>query len=289
MPNTPPTYPLHFVVGLILFCTCSLPRLSYASPEDEFRKKLVLEVTREIGSSPLVNDIVEIRFRREFEVWQKRQIEQTVQPLNDVNTNPIVKAPAQSNGSVYVAGGTRIAIGHSIRESKDWGWRVEVSATDSKTGFETIGVNQYHYNESNLSAGSFLDWYPFDSGLRLSFGINANRMRNYVTTPVASSMTLGNKSFNTGSETLDITYKFPRYSPYLGLGYQSNSPNEKGWSIYGDLGWKYGRYDAYARTSLIGMHSVSAQDVEREMNAIRDSLYKHAYVRVGVLGMSYRY
>jgi len=274
----------------VLVSVLLLPGLSHADLENDFRKILEEEVRLEIGVSPLVKDVVEIRFTREFDAWKKRQQQKLAElkpVLNPSSQGVSVAIPAPS--SVYVAGGTRVVVGHSNRVSSGWGWRVQVSGTESRTGSETVGVNRYHAEETNLSAGAYLDWYPLGGGLRLSFGVNANRMRNYVKMPVFNSMTLGAKSFNSGSETLDITYKFPLYTPYVGLGYQSQSSDEKGWSVYGDLGWMYGRYDAYARTSLVGMHSVTAQDVDREMNAIRDSLYKHSYVRLGVLGLAYRY
>lgn len=267
-----------------------LPGLSHADPENDFRKILEEEVRLEIGASPLVKDVVEIRFKREFDTWKNRQ-QLTTPVLNPIAPKPfeVSSVATADSGSVYVAVGTRAVLGYSNRSSSDWGWRVEVSGAGSKTRYETVGVNRYHSEESNLSAGAYLDWYPLSGGLRMSLGVNANRMRNYVTMPDSSAMSMGGKNFNSGSETLEITYKFPKYTPFLGVGYESQPSNEKGWSFYGDFGWMYGRYDAYARTSLIGMHSVTVQDIDREMNAIRDSLYKHSFVRVGALGLAYRY
>jgi hypothetical protein len=103
-----------------------------------------------------------------------------------------------------------------------------------------------------------------------------------------TSANINGKTFNTGTEVLDITYKFPLYTPYFGLGYQSTA-SENGWSVYADLGLMFGKYDAHARTSMVGLNTVTLADVDAELNTLRGSLFKWSYVPVGAVGIKYRY
>ncbi len=72
------------------------------------------------------------------------------------------------------------------------------------------------------------------------------------------------------------------------VGYQS-AASDNGWSVYADLGLMFGKYDAYARTSMVGLHAVTASDVDAELNNLRTSLFKWSYVPVGAVGIKYRY
>jgi hypothetical protein len=74
----------------------------------------------------------------------------------------------------------------------------------------------------------------------------------------------------------------------MGIGYQS-AASDDGWSVYADLGLMFGKYDAHARTSMIGLHTVTATDVDMELNTLRGSLFKWSYVPVGSVGIKYRY
>ncbi len=315
--------PAFGVVAILLFLCAFHPVNVYAEDAAAFRARVFKEVLLEVSDTELAKQIVEIRVKREFIKQQppiekpsqkeelapkppnERQapLDQTIEGANNhstaVTTSITPKATDQVSGvfqlqsskranGIYVGVGNRVVVGSAYPISNEFSLRADVAGLPTREGNKSIDGNQFAVTESNTSLGAYLDWFPNGADFRFSLGVNANRIRTRLQSVQGANANINGKTFNTGTEVLDITYKFPQYTPYLGLGYQS-AASDNGWSVYADLGLMFGKYDAYARTSMIGMHKVTLADVDAELNILRTSLFKWSYVPVGAVGIKYRY
>ncbi len=307
---------LGVVVALLLVCAFH-PASVFAEDAAAFRARVIQEVLRDVPDVELAKQIVEIRVKREFIKQQpsgsksapktpaetRVPIKQpdpaaTNQPAglaaspspkaSDHATEVINVQPSKRANDVYVGVGNRVVVGYVYPISTEFSLRTDLAGLPTREGNKSIDGNQFTVIESNTSLGAYLDWFPNRGDFRFSLGVNANRIRTRLQSVQVTNANINGKTFNTGTEVLDITYKFPLYTPYLGLGYQS-AASDNGWAVYADLGLMFGKYDAYARTSMVGMHAVTASDVDAELNTLRGSLFKWSYVPVGAVGIKYTY
>lgn len=310
------------VAALLLMCAFH-PANVYAEDAAAFRARVIKEVLLEVPDLEMAKQIAEIRINREFlkqqssatnpapkqELLPKAPIDirvpikQSVQGASDqpaaVTSSPSPKSGDQVNdvlnaqsskraNDVYVGVGNRVVVGYAYPISTEFSIRADLAGLPTREGNKSIDGNQFAVTEINTSLGAYLDWFPNGGDFRFSLGINANRIRTRLQSVQGTNANINGKTFNTGTEVLDITYKFPLYTPYLGLGYQS-AASDNGWSLYADLGLMFGKYDAHARTSMIGFNAVTTADVDTELNSLRGSLFKWSYVPVGAVGIKYRY
>lgn len=318
------TYKPHLSLwGWLLFVCAFHPLSAFAEDAAAFRARVINEVLLEVPDLELAKQIAEIRINREFLKQQRPvvkpaptqdlllkapidkrvTIKQPVQGASDqpatVITSPSQKSSDQLNdvlnvqsvkraNEVYVGVGNRVVVGYAHPISTEFSLRADLAGLPTRESNKSIDGNQFAVTESNTSFGAYLDWFPNGGDFRFSLGINANRIRTRLQSVQGANANINGKTFNTGNEVLDITYKFPLYTPYLGLGYQSGA-SDNGWSLYADLGLMFGKYDAHARTSMVGLHTVTSADVDAELNILRGSLFKWSYVPVGAVGIKYRY
>jgi hypothetical protein len=315
--------PAFGVAVALLFLYAFHPANVYAEDVDAFRARVFKEVLLEVPDVELAKQILEIRLKRELIKQQtltgnpsqkaelapklpnERQapLDQTVEGASNhstaVTTSITPKAADQVSGvfkvqsnkranDIYVRVGNRVVVGYAYPMSNEFSVRADVAGLPEHEGNKLIDGNLFAITESKTSLGTYLDWFPNGGDFRFSLGMNANRIRTRLQSVQGTNANINGKAFNTGTEVMDITYKFPVFTPYLGLGYQS-AASVNGWSVYADLGLMFGKYDAYARTSIVGMHKVTLADVDAELNILRTSLYKWSYVPVGAVGIKYRY
>ena len=310
-------------VGALLLMAYLYSESVHAEDAAAFRARVIKEVLLEVSDLELAKQIVEIRLNREFLNPLGKATKPPIKPPPSITfplerqdkfkktfqsnaegslANPVksdskttqppivewnVKSANRAN-ETYVNVGNRIVIGYAHPIGSDFSLRADVAGSSTRVINKSIDNNQFNVVESNSSLGAYLDWFPQGGNFKLSLGINANRMQTRLQTVQGTTANINGKTFNAGTEVLDINYKFPLYTPYFGLGYQSEASDD-GWIVYGDLGLMFGRYDAHVRTSMIESNAVTAADVDKEVNILRANLFKGSYVPVGSIGIKYRY
>ena len=242
---------------------------AYSSELDAKRTELLQEVRETIKDDEMARQIVEIRLRRE------------AQKLANDKQSP----PKQA---AYISVGSRIAIGYSQKIGTNLALRAEVSGIDSVEQSKTVVNSNYRFTEKNLSLGAYLDWFPTESSFRLTGGVSVNRMRTNLT-GIGSTVNINGSEVSLGNRRFDVEFKFPTFTPYVGLGFGDRNDAGEGLHFYGDLGLMLGKYDAIASTSLIGSQGVKASDVDAEMNNLRKSLYKLNFIPSASIGLTYRF
>jgi hypothetical protein len=272
-----------------LFMISCIGKVS-ASPNDDFRAILQREVTAEISDTSLINDIVEIRFQREFIQWQTTHTPQTRIEISNNNLEKNKENPSYSSKSgTYFGIGNKAVVGFQKHINENIGYRIDIGGKKTSNYNEKVGNNLYLIKESNLSLGGYIDWFPFQGNLKISAGVNLNRINTYSSLNANSSANINGKNVNTSSESLDVTYKFSKISPYIGLGYQSAPEGIYGWSSFVDIGLMFGKYDADAKTNLIGQNSVTTQDISYEVDTLRRKILHNNYIPTAVFGLKYSY
>ncbi len=283
------------VLGISLFVNNA-----HAGMEDDFRRQLVKEVSLAVDDKSLVNEIVEIRFRREFEKWKGTNSEAPTSAISIFAQNGKVQNSADAfsqlasknfGSSVYVNAGIGNVgfFGFAYYLNPNARLRADLTAYQSTGNIESIHSTSYLVDKSNYSLGTYIDWHPFQNGFKLSAGINVNRMQQKVTSLRNSTITVNGKNAVAGNNYLDISYSFPKVTPYLGFGYESGTGNDFGWNGIAELGVMIGRYDAEAKTNLLGESNITLEDLNLQIDANRNALFKSRYQPIVKVGLKYGY
>lgn len=289
-----------FVAFALVFVIVFSITNAHASLEDDFRRQLIKEVSLAVEDKSLVDGIVEIRFRREFEKWKGTSSEVPTSAVNMVVPNEKKKKSSDvfsqlvnknfgSSASVNTGIGNVGFFGFSYYLNPNARLRADLTANKSTGNTELIRSNSYLVEKSIYSLGTYIDWHPFQNGFKFTAGINVNRMEQKVTSLRNSTITVNGKNALAGNNYLDIAYKFPKVTPYFGFGYESGTGNDFGWNGIAELGVMVGRYDAEAKTNLLGESNITLEDLNLEIDANRNALFKSRYQPIVKIGLKYGY
>lgn len=286
------------VVALLFMCAFHSASL-HAEDAAAFRSRVIHEVLQEVTDVELAKQIVEIRLSREFLKPQSSNAkpaprEESHPKKPNENWIPS-KQVEQGNGNrsseglhdIYVGAGNRV-VSHAPLVFNGLLMVADRAGLPTRELAKPIDGHQSFVSESIASLGSYFDWFVTEGDFKFSLGFNANRTGTKPPLAQVSNANLNWNTFNAGAEVLDFTHKFPIYTPYLGLEYQS-ALSDNGLSIYADLGLIFGKYDAHARTSTLGLHTVTTADVDAEFNKLRGNLFRWSYVTVGAVGIKYKF
>ncbi len=159
----------------------------------------------------------------------------------------------------------------------------------------------YDFKASLRTIDFLLDWHPWRNGFRLTAGaiyndnvINAIGIPNRVAT-----FTFNNQTFDTTQiGKLVGQLDFPTLAPYLGIGWQTHDPAERGWSISSDLGIMY---QGSPRTTLgVGGCVLPANGCDLAQTLLRpaivsetarlnEDLREYRFFPVARIGLNYRF
>ena len=90
-----------------------------------------------------------------------------------------------------------------------------------------------------LTAGILVDYFPWQTGLRVSAGAYYNANKFTITGDATTGITINNTIYpNTAINSATATLEFDNLAPYLGLGWGSDT-RTKGWGVSFDLGVMY--------------------------------------------------
>ncbi len=273
---------------------------AHASLENDFRRQLIKEVSLAVDDMSLVNEIVEIRFRREFEKWKGPSPEVPTSAINIVAPNEKKRKSTDAFSQLASKNfGSSVSINTGIGNVGFFGFtyylnpnarlRADLTAYQSTGKTESIVSTSYIVDKSNYSLGTYIDWHPFQNGFKFTAGINVNRMHQKVASLRNSTITVNGKDAVAGNNYLDIAYKFPKVTPYFGFGYESGAGNDFGWNGIAELGVMVGRYDAEAKTNLLGESNITLEDLNLEIDANRNALFKSRYQPIVKIGLKYGY
>ena len=165
----------------------------------------------------------------------------------------------------------------------------------------TLGKRNKQLNEEGVRydaelgfnrVGLFGDWF-FYGGLRLTAGATFNNLTAELAAKGDGTTTfvIGGKSFVADpNDRLNVSIKYPRTTPYLGLGYGHHAST--GWGFTFDLGASFGKAtlsETHSGPNLGNPAVVSQADIDRELAELRDGIGKVRYIPQVSVGLNYRF
>jgi len=195
-------------------------------------------------------------------------------------------ARAGDLGTLYTQIGTDgIGLGYAASFKQNWALRGQVNYLPSTSYSGNVG--DYGSNATaNVtvqwnSVAALVDWYPYESGFRLTGGIVAN---NNQLTVNATNATIG----GTGGTTVanaNATIKLSQDpAPYLGLGYMTRPKDASGLGFNLDLGVMFDN----PTVSLTAPGATQAQ-INSQISNIQNAINQLQYFPVIGLGISYSF
>ncbi len=164
----------------------------------------------------------------------------------------------------------------------------------------TIGKRSHNGVESGIDyegklkvdrVGLFADWFVV-GGFRLTGGVTLNDMHADLDgRGNGGTITIGNNSYVAGpNDRFNVSIKFPRTTPYIGVGYGHRAAAAPGWSFSFDLGASIGkaRVTGGASGPLLS-NAVAQADVDQELQQVRDGVGSIKAVPQVSLGLGYRF
>jgi hypothetical protein len=207
-----------------------------------------------------------------------------------------VAAPCAFAGQAYLGIGLPgVSAGYAHPVSERWMVRGDITTLGRHTLTRTDGGIDYDAKLQAHRLGLFADWFAY-RGLRLTGGVTLNDARVDMTgRATGGTIDIGGTSYATGpDDRLDVTLKFPKLMPYLGIGWNSRDAaagaTARGWGLALDLGLAFGkpRVDAQVLGPLL-QANVSQADLDREVAEIRDDIRRIKGIPQASVAVTYRF
>ncbi|HEY9065938.1 MAG TPA: hypothetical protein VIO33_13225, partial [Burkholderiaceae bacterium] len=92
------------------------------------------------------------------------------------------------------------------------------------------------------------------------------------------------------ADRIDVQVRFPRATPYVGIGWGRQAVGDAGWEFSFDLGASLGRFTVAGQARGPVLSSPMAQeDFQRELADIRDKADRYRLVPQLTIGLGYRF
>ena len=204
-------------------------------------------------------------------------------------TTGVARATA---GEIYIGAGLPgVMLGYVQTLSRSFALRGDW-ATLGNTRKQTVeqGVN-YDAELGFNRVGLFADWF-YLGGLRLTGGLTFNNLKaNFAAQGNGTNFTIGSQTFvSDPSDKLNISLKYPKTTPYLGLGYGHQASS--GFGVTFDIGASFGKAtvsEAHSGLNLGNPSLVSQADIDAELAQLRDGVAKITYIPQLSFGINYRF
>ncbi|HYD94971.1 MAG TPA: hypothetical protein VEC01_06570 [Noviherbaspirillum sp.] len=206
-------------------------------------------------------------------------------------------APAQAQVGLTASVGTGgLGLHASVPVHPQMHARFGVNALNYSYDGSTTNVD-YDYRLKLRTFDALLDYFPNESGLRLSAGVvyNGNKIDAHGRPTAAGTYRLNGRSYPAATAgTLEGRVDFRNLAPYLGVGWGNPAAKEKGWAFSADLGVLF---QGSPRTSLANVGCTApvlvctqlAADVAAENRELQDDVNDFKAYPVVRLGVSYRF
>lgn len=165
--------------------------------------------------------------------------------------------------------------------------------------FFTLGKRDVTETESGirytgnyrLQRGALLaDWFPFEGSFRLTGGAAFNTYKLVLDASGAGgTLTIGDRTYTTtAADGLNVQVKFPKTTPYLGIGWGHQTGS--GLRFSADIGAAIGRatVSATVRGQLASQPDIQS-NLDKELAELRDGVGKVKAIPQLTLGIGYSF
>lgn len=208
-----------------------------------------------------------------------------------------MSAAAADLGLSVEAGTTGLGVHVVVPVQKQFNARIGASLLNYSYDGSTSNVD-YDFKLKLKTIDALMDWYPMDSGFRITGGVvyNGNKITANGKPTAAGTYTLNGNVYTAASAgTLNGQIDFRNFAPYLGIGWGNAVANDKsGFGFNADLGVLV---QGSPRTSLTNNGCTApaavcaqlATDVAAENVRLRDEVKDFKAYPVIRVGVSYRF
>lgn len=159
----------------------------------------------------------------------------------------------------------------------------------------------YEAKLRNNQATAYLDWFPFESGFRLTagLGLRSTRITADARPDSTGTVTIGDTTVGYGAgDSAHAKVEMPRFAPYLGLGWGHNVGRDRktGFGFVADLGVYFGKPDVSfsvndsLRTKLdLASGGNADREIRRQRADIQDDADKLKVFPALYVGVSYTF
>jgi hypothetical protein len=182
-----------------------------------------------------------------------------------------------------------LMIGYAHAYSPRLTARVDVATLGSRSANRTENGIDYAGKVEAHRAGVFADWFPFSGGFRLTGGLTLNDVGlELAARTTGGNIQIGGNNYPfVAGDRFDVSIRFPRATPYLGLGFGHHAG--KGLGFVTDLGVSIGRAKLTATASGPNLGNVARSDIDRELAELRDGVGKIRILPQVSIGLNYRF
>ncbi len=205
--------------------------------------------------------------------------------------------PVHADGVYAKAGILGVGIGYSHVVSPAFTLRGDLATVGTFKRDGSAGGFDYKAKFRNNQAMLYVDYFPFDSGFRLTAGLGMRDMRvtGDANPNSAGVVEIGDVPVNFGpGDSATAKVKMPSIAPYLGVGWSSkpSNPAQGGWGFMADLGVTFGKpkTDFDVSDSVRAKLGPDAQAaIDRQYDEIDDKAKKLKFFPSLYLGVSYTF
>lgn len=213
----------------------------------------------------------------------------SVKKLLVVGLFSLASAASAMAGEVYAGLGTTGAtVGYNQLVNSYMGVRGEMNYFKYNKNY-TGEVSAYEADLNLTSAGTYVDYYPFAKGFRLSVGAQiGNRSVSLKDKNPEGVFTIDGQQYAMPGESISASIDMQKIAPFVGIGYSSTYTSAGlGWFI--DAGVVYLKPEAKVTATAGLVAAVGADAIAREQRLLQDKLDNMNLFPVVRAGISYRF
>ena len=208
---------------------------------------------------------------------------------------------AAGEGDAFWSGPTRIygnvgTQGVGLGLAKNLTPALDLRANISTLSFARTVVGNSLETEANLSLnnlGLYADYFPFNSGFRLTGGVQTGKNQVEIKSKASGTVTVNNVQYIGGAgDNITGRFDLSNTAPYVGLGYSSHGAGSTGLSLNFDLGVRLGNADvSLTRNGFTSLSTAQQAQLDKdllsEQTKLQDALSVLKTFPVISLGISY--
>lgn len=178
-------------------------------------------------------------------------------------------------GELYLGLGTPgVMLGVASPLGERFTLRAEFASLGEHTGEELEEGIRYNARAKLQRSGLFADYFVFGGGFRLSGGVTFNAVElDLQAVSSGGTIDIGGNTYTFGpGDRFDAEVRFAKTTPYVGIGYGHHA--DKGWGFVWDIGASLGRATVTATSSGPNLGLVPQNDIDRELEELRDGVGK---------------
>ncbi len=200
------------------------------------------------------------------------------------------RADGLRGGGVYTAVGVPgLIAGYALPVTKTLVVRADLSTLGSQHWNGNESGNEYQ-GTLKFNRAALLGDYHFADSWRVTGGVTLQHGQLDIHSSGAGLTSVGDTAVTPQpGDSFDAVIKFPRFTPYIGLGFGRYAGTSQGWNVVGDAGVMVGKSKVTGGLSGPSAGLVSQSDVDKELQKVRDGVGKVKVIPQLTLGASYQY